>query len=101
MLVTAIFGMADMSIKAQKNEVIRTYGNWHVIVSNIDDDIAEAISNRKDVAVSGFLGMADETTYQGKELVVQSSSKELAEQMNLSVTLIGQRMHLLKVILMM
>lgn len=86
MLVTAIFGMADMSLKAQKDEAIRTYGNWHVIVSDIDDDTAQAISNRKDVVVSGFLGMADETTYQGKELVVQSSSESLAEQMNLTVT---------------
>ena len=28
MLVTAIFGMADMSLKAQKDEAIRRYGNW-------------------------------------------------------------------------
>lgn len=37
MLVTAIFGMADMSMKAQMNETIRQFGNWHVILSDISD----------------------------------------------------------------
>lgn len=86
MLVTAIFGMADMSLKAQKEEAIRRYGNWHTIISNIPLETADVISNRKDVSVSGFLGMASSTTYQGKELIIQSSSEELAKQMNLSVT---------------
>ncbi|MBP5726385.1 MAG: ABC transporter permease, partial [Clostridia bacterium] len=85
MLVTAIFGMADMSLKSQTDEAIRRYGNWHIIVSDISDQTAERIDARADVAVSGFLGMAT-TAYQGKELVVQSSSEELAAQMNLTVT---------------
>lgn len=86
MLVTAIFGMADMSLKAQKDEAIHRYGNWHTIISNISSETANAIDNRKDVSFSGFLGMASSTTYQGKELIIQSSSEELAEQMNLTVT---------------
>ena len=73
MLVTAIFGMADMSLKAQKEEAIRRYGNWHTIISNIPLETADAISNRKDVSVSGFLGMASSTTYQGKELGIRSN----------------------------
>lgn len=85
MLVTAIFGMADMSLKSQTSETIRRYGNWHIIVSDISDQTAEMIDARTDVAVSGFLGMAA-TTYQRKELVIQSSSEELAAQMNLTVT---------------
>jgi len=86
MLVTAIFGMADMSLKAQINEAIRHYGNWHAILSDIPDSTAASIDSRKDVKVSGFLGMADAATYQGKELIVQSSSEELAKQMNLIVS---------------
>ena len=85
MLVTSIFGMADMIVKAQTDEAIRKYGNWHIIISDISDQTAEAVDARTDVAVSGFLGMAA-TTYQGKELVIQSSSEELAAQMNLTVT---------------
>ncbi|MBO7727817.1 MAG: hypothetical protein J6S50_04785, partial [Oscillospiraceae bacterium] len=80
MLVTAIFGMADMSLKSQTDEAIRRYGNWHIIVSDISDQTAERIDVRADVALSGCLGMAT-TAYQGKELVVQSSSEELAAQM--------------------
>lgn len=86
MLVTAIFGMADMSLKSQTDEAIRRYGNWHVIVSDISDETAAVIDVRVDVAVSGFLGVAVDTVWQGKELIVQSSSEELAAQMNLMVT---------------
>lgn len=86
MLVTAIFGMADMSLKSQTDEAIRRYGNWHVIVSDVSDETAAVIDARVDVAVSGFLGVAADTAWQGKELIVQSSSEELAAQMNLTVT---------------
>lgn len=86
MLVTAIFGMADMSLKSQTDEAILRYGNWHVIVSDISDETAAVIDARVDVAVSGFLGVAADTVWQGKELIVQSSSEELAAQMNLMVT---------------
>ncbi|WP_018751225.1 FtsX-like permease family protein [Paenibacillus sanguinis] len=86
MLVTAIFGMADMSLRAQTEEAIRRYGNWHAIFTNISDITANAISGRNDVNISSWFGMAEATTYQGKELVVQSSSQELAEQMNMVVT---------------
>ncbi|MCK9600513.1 MAG: FtsX-like permease family protein [Sphaerochaeta sp.] len=86
MLITAIFGMADMSLRSQTEETIHRYGNWHAIFTGISDNTAGEISSRDDVNVSSWLGMADETTYQGKELVVQSSSKELAEQMNMVVT---------------
>jgi putative ABC transport system permease protein len=86
MLITAIFGMADMSLKSQTEETIRRYGNWHAIFTGISDSTAGEISSRKDVNISSWLGMADEITYQGKELVVQSSNKELAGQMNMVVT---------------
>lgn len=86
MLVTAIFGMADMSIKAQKKETIRQFGNWHVILSGISDSITEQINRRDDIKVSSWLALVEDTTYRGKELFVQCSSQALAEQMNLSVT---------------
>ena len=85
MLVTAIFGMADMSVKAQINEYIRQNGNFHAIITDISDRIAEQIGDRDDEKVSSFLGMAEDTTFQGKELLVQSSEQDMAEQMNLNV----------------
>lgn len=86
MLVTAIFGLADMSIKAQTNETIRQFGNWHVILSGISDNAARQISMRDDVKVSSWLAMAENINYQSKEFIIQSSSRELAGQMNLIVT---------------
>ncbi len=86
MLVTAIFGMADLSIEAQINEYIRQHGNFHAIITDISDSSAEQIDGRNDVKVSSFLGMAEDTTYQEKELIIQSSTQEFAEQMNLVVT---------------
>ncbi len=86
MLVTAIFGMADMSIKSQINDYIRQHGNFHAIISDISDSIAEQIGNRGDIRVSSFMGMTEDTTYKGKELFVQSSEQNMAEQMNLNVT---------------
>lgn len=83
MLVTAIFGMADMSLKAQLSDCIRRYGDWHIIINDISDDVAKQIEERDDIAVADWLGMVKDATYNGKELVVQSSGQELAEQMNL------------------
>lgn len=86
MLVTTIFGMADMSLTSQTDEAIRRYGNWHAILSDLPDDLAVKIGKRENINVAGYLGMAEDTTYKGKELIVQSSSRELAKQMNLVVT---------------
>lgn len=86
MLITAIFGMADMSLQSQRSEAIRRYGNWHAIFSGITDHIAQEISARGDVNVSGWLGMADDIAYHGKALIVQGSNAALAEQMNMVVT---------------
>lgn len=86
MLVTAIFSMADMSIQAQIDDFIRQSGNFHMIIHGIGDEKAIPIGGRKDVAASSFVGMAEDTVYERKELVVQSSSQEFAREMNLEVT---------------
>lgn len=85
MLVTAIFGMVDMSINAQINAYIKQQGNVHVIFKGISNDVAKQIGNRSDVKVSDWVGVVEDTTYQGKDLIVQGSGQELAEQMNLVV----------------
>lgn len=86
MLVTAIFSMAELSIKAQVNAYIREAGNFHAILTGISDDTAAQIATRDDISASSFLGMAEDTFYQGKELVIQSCSEEFAREMNLTVT---------------
>lgn len=85
MMVTAIFSMAELSINAQIDACIRASGNFHAILSGITDDTALQIAGREDVNVSCFVGVAEDSSYQGKELVIQSCSEEFAREMNLSV----------------
>lgn len=58
LLVTAIFSMADMAIRAQKNYFIKTNGEYHISLTGIDEQSAEIMRARVDVAVCGW-------TYQG------------------------------------
>lgn len=58
LLVTAIFSMADMAIHAQKNYFIKTNGEYHISMKGIDQQLAEVLGARIDVAACGW-------TYQG------------------------------------
>ncbi|GIP12499.1 MAG: FtsX-like permease family protein [Paenibacillus macerans] len=85
MLVAAVFGMADMSVKAQINENIRQKGNYHAAITGISDSTAGQIANRNDVKVAGWIGMAEDTVFQGKRLSILGGEQDIAEQMNLVV----------------
>lgn len=58
LLVTAIFSMADMAIRAQKNYFIKTNGNYHISLTEIDEQTVKVMAARLDVAACGW-------TYQG------------------------------------
>lgn len=58
LLVTAIFSMADMALRAQKGYFIKTNGEYHIGLTDIDERTAETISAMVDVAICGW-------TYQG------------------------------------
>lgn len=60
LLVTAIFSMADMAIHAQKNYFIKTNGEYHISLTDIDAETAEIMRVRADVATCGWM-------YQGSE----------------------------------
>lgn len=85
MLVTAIFGMADLSIEAQIKSYIAQQGNFHANIKGISDRVAEQIGSRSDIKISDWVAVSEDTIYQGRELIVQGSGQELAEQMNLVV----------------
>ncbi len=53
-LVTAIFGMADMEIRAQKVSAITQYGNWHIQIRDLSPEDAGVIAARPDVAFSSW-----------------------------------------------
>lgn len=55
LLVTTIFSVADMWIRASSEGLQQKHGNWHIRLENISQDTAEEISRRPDVAAIGWL----------------------------------------------
>ncbi len=85
MLVVAIFGMADMSVRGQISEQIRTGGNYHIMLNHISNEVAEQIAKRQDVAVSGFIAQAEKNSLHGSDLMIMGGDRDISEQMNLIV----------------
>lgn len=71
LLVTAIFSMADMALRAQKSYFIKTNGEYHASVTGISEETAEMIGARLDVAVCGW-------TYQGSTGEIGSKTVSFA-----------------------
>lgn len=71
LLVTTIFSVADMWIRASSEGLQQKHGNWHIRLDNISQDIAEEIAQRPDVAAIGwsetFNTDADQPFYIGEK----------------------------------
>ncbi len=50
-LVTAIFSMADMTVRMEMISALNTHGSWHIMLKDISDNDAELISMRSDTDV--------------------------------------------------
>lgn len=89
-LVTAIFGMADMEIRAQVISQIKSNGNWHMAITSISDETAKLIGSRADTAVSGWVGWikipkgANAFKIHSKTISVSGSEEAIAKEMGLS-----------------
>lgn len=88
-LVTAIFGMADMGIRSEINYEIKTRGNYHITLTDIDEETAGLIGSRTDVAVSGWsvqsewILQSNGATLQGRQLGILGLNEALAKEMNM------------------
>ena len=88
LLVTTIFSVADMWIRASSEGLQQKHGNWHIRLENISQDTAEEISQRPDVAAIGwsetFNTDADQPFYIGekKAALYGADSIYLAELVN-------------------
>ena len=71
LLVTAIFSMADMALRAQKNYFIKTNGEYHISLTDMDEQMAELVKARIDVALCGW-------TYQGSTGAIGSKTVSYA-----------------------
>lgn len=53
-LVSGVFSMADMGVRAEKAKLIAKHGNWHVMLQNVDDAAARGILSRGDIAAASW-----------------------------------------------
>jgi putative ABC transport system permease protein len=53
-LVTAVFSMADMAVRAEKANMINKHGHWHIKLHEIDQNTAEQICGEPNVAASSW-----------------------------------------------
>lgn len=53
-LVTSLFSMADMWIRAETASMIRRHGNYHIKIENMTEDGAKLMSGRSDVAAASW-----------------------------------------------
>lgn len=54
LLVTAVFGVADMFLQAEDSFMQKKHGSWHFQLENISRDVAEEINQRSDVVAVGW-----------------------------------------------
>ena len=88
-LVTAVFGLAEMEIRAQTISQIRMNGNWHVSFQGLGEEAEKLIGSRADVAVSGrIVNIPGDAGYSigGKPLAVVGADEAISTQMGLAVT---------------
>ncbi|MDF2938165.1 MAG: ABC-type transport system, involved in lipoprotein release, permease component, partial [Paenibacillaceae bacterium] len=83
-LVTAVFGMADMAIRSQRLQVIKTTGSWHVMISGAGEEEAGMIRARPEVTSAGnyaYLDTKQSFTVAGKTVQLGGVDRETFEEM--------------------
>ena len=53
-LVTAVFSMADMGVRMEKERAVSNHGNWHIMLKNISKEDAEQIGSSAGVAFASW-----------------------------------------------
>ncbi len=75
-LVMAIFSMADMAVRSQKNYFIKTNGEYHAALHAVGEETAELVSARIDVALSGWVYQGSAGTLEGKAVSFVGANEE-------------------------
>lgn len=90
LLVTAIFGMADMFIRSQIMQARIEYGNWHAQFKYISEEQAKLISVRPEVTASSWYGVLNYSgdqgyTLSGKDVAICGSEESWITEMQTDV----------------
>ena len=80
-LVMAIFSMADMAMRSQKNYFIKTNGEYHAALHDVETETAERISERIDVAISGWVYQGCVGMLSGKTVSFVGAEEETMESL--------------------
>lgn len=86
-LVTAVFGLADMAIRCQTISYIKTNGDYHMMLKDIDAKTAEMIGSRVEVAASGWVknfSGKDNYTINGKLLEIVGADESMSREMGIN-----------------
>ncbi len=78
-LVMAIFSMADMAMRSQKNYFIKTNGEYHAALHDVEAETAELVSARVDVALSGWVYQGSTGMLSGKAVSFVGANEETME----------------------
>ena len=80
-LVMAIFSMADMAMRSQKNYFIKTNGEYHAALHDVEVETAEQIPARVDVALSGWVYQGSMGMLSGKTVSFVGAEEEIMESL--------------------
>ena len=80
-LVMAIFSMADMAMRSQKNYFIKTNGEYHAALHDVEAETAELVSARVDVALSGWVYQGSTGMLSGKTVSFVGADEETMESL--------------------
>ena len=80
-LVMAIFSMADMAMRSQKNYFIKTNGEYHAALHNVEAETAELVSARVDVALSGWVYQGSTGMLSGKTVSFVGADEKTMESL--------------------
>jgi len=80
-LVTAIFSMADMAVRSQKNYFIKTGGEYHAALHDVEAEAAELVSSRVDVDLSGWVYQGSTGMLSGKAVSFVGADEETMESL--------------------
>lgn len=77
LLVTTIFSMADMAIRAQKNYFIKTNGEYHISLTDIDGETTELLGARNDIMLCGWVLQGSTGTIGGKTVSFAGANEDV------------------------